>query len=101
MVTAGTLNMLFPSLTTPSTFDLSNLAVGCVDCNRWKGVRVDKQYKGTLPIIILLVAGSVMERYALCALSTEEICFCKYLPQDALGKKTYKELSLRRLNARP
>jgi hypothetical protein len=76
------------------TFDLSNLAVGCVDCNRWKGVRVDKQYNGILPIINPVGSGFRYGKHMhYVHFSTEEICFAKYLPQDEKGKVTYKRLS--------
>ncbi|RKP52130.1 HNH endonuclease [Trinickia fusca] len=76
------------------TFDLSNLTVGCADCNRWKGSRVDKKTKTNGLSIINPVANGFRysDSLSLVHLTTEEVCFVKYTPRDAAGTSTYKAL---------
>ncbi|WP_328572442.1 HNH endonuclease [Janthinobacterium sp. P210005] len=84
---------IYPSL----TFKLANLIPACVDCNRWKGVRVDKYVKNKkLSIINPLDSGfkySSHLRYL--QIGTEDISFAKYIPNpgSAEGMATYKNLS--------
>lgn len=35
------------------TFELSNLTVGCIECNSWKGSQVDRKVKTALPLPII------------------------------------------------
>ena len=86
---------LYPSL----TFRLANLTIGCVDCNRWKGVRVDKHIKRKSLLIINPIESdfiySAHLRYF--QVSTEYLSFAKYLPQSQIGIKTYEQLSFAEL----
>lgn len=84
---------IYPSL----TFKLANLTVGCVDCNRWKGARVDKYAKNRkLPIINPLEPGfKYSDHLRYLQIGTEEMSFAKYLPNpnSPQGLKTYSDLS--------
>lgn len=76
------------------TFLMSNLAVGCVDCNRWKGVRVDKAAAQALPIIDPTLRGFKYSRHlGYVQISTEDLHLIKYLTKDALGEETHALLN--------
>ncbi|MDP9993835.1 hypothetical protein J2W28_004463 [Variovorax boronicumulans] len=76
------------------TFLMSNLAVGCVDCNRWKGVRVDKTAAQVLPIIDPTQRGFKYSRHlGYVQISTEDLHLIKYLTKDALGAETHALLN--------
>jgi 5-methylcytosine-specific restriction endonuclease McrA len=81
------------------TFDMSNLTVGCVHCNQWKGARVDKQLQGKkLPIINPLDAGFVYPKHlTYVQISTESLCFAKYSTHSKEGQRTYELLSFKEL----
>lgn len=85
----------YPSL----TFELSNLTVGCVHCNQWKGARVDKKLKGKkLPIINPLDIDFVYpEHLTYVQISTESLCFAKYSTHSTEGRRTYELLSFEEL----
>jgi 5-methylcytosine-specific restriction endonuclease McrA len=81
------------------TFAFANLTVGCVDCNLWKGRRVDPGMTGTtLPIINPLATGfryaDHLEYVQFC---TSELNFTKYSPKSNPGRKTYELLSFAEL----
>lgn len=81
------------------TFLLSNLTVGCVHCNMWKGSKVDKQLRTQkLPIIN---PTEVNFRYSthlkFVQIGTESLNFSKYFPQTTEGQKTYELLSFKEL----
>lgn len=81
------------------TFDMSNLTVGCVHCNQWKGARVDKVLKGKkLPIINPLGKDfAYPEHLTYVQISTESLCFAKYSTHSTEGRETYKLLSFEEL----
>lgn len=81
------------------TFELSNLTIGCVDCNMWKGRRVDKKVENkTLPIINPIQPGfRYSDHLRYLQLCTEDLSFTKYLTKSELGKKTYTLLSFSEL----
>lgn len=81
------------------TFEISNLTVGCVHCNQWKGARVDKKLKGKkLPIINPLSTGFVYpEHLTYVQISTESLCFAKYSTHSTEGRRTYELLSFEEL----
>ena len=81
------------------TFKLANLTIGCVDCNRWKGVRVDKHVKNKmLPIINPLSSGfKYSDHLRYLQIGTENLSFAKYLSRSPLGKKTFELLSFSEL----
>lgn len=82
------------------TFKLSNLTVGCVHCNQWKGSRVDRSLArgGVLPIIDPSAIGF---RYAdhlqYLQMSTESLHFAKYKSLSPSGESTYDLLSFSEL----
>jgi uncharacterized protein (TIGR02646 family) len=88
---------IYPSL----TFKLANLTVGCVDCNRWKGARVDKYAKNrTLPIINPIAEGfKYSDHLRYLHIGTENMSFAKYFPNpnSPEGTKTYDDLSFAEL----
>lgn len=80
-------------------FDLANLTIGCVHCNQWKGVRIDKHVVNkVLPII-----NPVEEdfRYAdhlhYVQVSTESFTFAKYKTRSVQGAETYRALEFAEL----
>jgi uncharacterized protein (TIGR02646 family) len=77
------------------TFDLANLTVGCVDCNFWKGRRVDLHVKNKkLPIINPLDPNfDYSSHLQYLQLSTEDISFTKYLIKKSPGQETYEKLN--------
>lgn len=77
----------FPS----KTFALSNLTIGCVDCNRWKATSVDKKSeKGKLGIIDPTVKDfRYGEFLKYVHIATESLSLVKYLPQNDIGKQTW------------
>ncbi|WP_430391678.1 HNH endonuclease [Dyella sp. 20L07] len=81
------------------TFKLANLTVGCVHCNRWKGVRVDRFVENkVLPIINPVEAGfRYSQHLRYLHLGTEEISLVKYSPCSPQGSETYRLLSLEEL----
>lgn len=76
------------------TFELANLTVGCVHCNRWKGVKVDKYVKNKkLPIIDPVSSGFEYSKHLrYLQLSTEHMSLAKYAGISTKGKETYKLL---------
>lgn len=85
----------YPSL----AFKLSNLTVGCVHCNQWKGARIDKRVsRRQLPIINPVVPGFVYSTHlTYVQISTESLCFAKYSTHSDEGLKTYEALSFEEL----
>jgi len=83
---------IYPSL----TFKLSNFTIGCVDCNRWKGARVDKNVKNKKLLIInpLLPGFNYSNHLRYFQIGTEDISFAKYKPLSPEGIKTYDLLNL-------
>jgi len=76
------------------TFLMSNLAIGCVDCNRWKGVRVDKTAAQALPIIDPTQPKfKYSSHLGYVQISTEDLHLIKYLAKDPLGEKTHELLN--------
>ena len=86
---------IYPTL----TFDLENLAVGCVNCNMWKGVNVDKTVKNkTLPIINPLeLSFDYSMHLQYLQISTEKLSFAKYKSVSPLGTATHKLLHFEEL----
>lgn len=80
-------------------FLLSNLTVGCVHCNMWKGSRVDKQLTTRkLPIINPVEEGfQYSEHLNFVQIGTELLNFAKYFPHSPEGHKTYDLLSFKEL----
>ena len=80
-------------------FLLSNLTVGCVHCNMWKGSRVDKQLRTqTLPIVNPSEPGfTYADHLRFIQIGTESLTFAKYLQHSALGKATYNTLEFKEL----
>lgn len=78
------------------TFNLANLTVGCVHCNRWKGVSVDPHVKRKkLPIINPVEPGfQYSQHLKYLQISTEALSFVKYSPLSTPGTKTYRLLRL-------
>ncbi|MCK4140627.1 hypothetical protein DOT66_25360 [Ralstonia pseudosolanacearum] len=85
----------YPSL----TFKLSNLTVGCVDCNMWKGRRVDPNVANrVLPIINPLSLNfQYSEHLQYLQLCTESLSFAKYIAKSDLGRDTHSLLSFAEL----
>lgn len=81
------------------TFTLSNLTVGCVHCNQWKGSRVDRFLVGNkLPIINPSLPGfSYSAHLSYVQISTDSLCFAKYSHCSPEGAKTYEDLSFEEL----
>ncbi|WP_128143353.1 HNH endonuclease [Janthinobacterium lividum] len=81
----------YPSL----AFDLVNLTVGCVDCNFWKGRRVDpKAINRKLSIINPLEPDfKYSDHLQYLQISTEDLSFTKYLVKKTPGPETYEKLS--------
>lgn len=81
------------------TFALSNLTVGCVHCNMWKGTKVDKQLKSqVLPIINPIESGfNYSDHLRFLQIGTESLTFAKYFPLSPKGGKTYTLLSFKEL----
>lgn len=85
----------YPSM----AFELSNLTVGCVHCNQWKGSRVDKKVMNkSLPIINPAMPGFIYsEHLSFVQISTESLCFAKYSTHSDPGVETYDLLSFKEL----
>lgn len=81
------------------TFALSNLTVGCVHCNQWKGARVDKKTSGKKPSIInpSLANFNYSAHLSYVQISTESLSFAKYSHHSPEGKNTYENLSFEEL----
>lgn len=81
----------FPS----KTFKLANLTIGCVDCNRWKGARVDSRVTSKFfPIINPSELGfNYSNHLHYLQFSTEKFSFAKYTALSSLGKSTYANLN--------
>jgi 5-methylcytosine-specific restriction endonuclease McrA len=81
------------------TFTLSNLTVGCVHCNQWKGSRVDRILAGkTLPIINPSLPGfRYSDHLSYVQISTDSLSFAKYSHRSPEGAKTYTDLSFAEL----
>ncbi len=80
-------------------FLLSNLTVGCVHCNMWKGSSVDRQLTTQeLPIINPVELNFQYSRHMhFVQLGTESLSFAKYFPHTPEGRKTYELLSFNEL----
>lgn len=80
-------------------FDLANLTVGCVHCNQWKGVRIDKNVVSkTLPIINPAEENfRYSDHLHYVQVSTDSFTFAKYTPRSQPGIKTYQELEFSEL----
>lgn len=76
-------------------FDIANLAVGCVDCNFWKGRRVDPHVANReLSIINPLEPNfKYSDHLQYLQIGTEDLSFTKYLVKKKLGPATYEKLS--------
>lgn len=81
------------------TFDLSNLTVGCVHCNMWKGSKVDKKLRSQkLPIINPVESGFQYSKHlTFVQIGTESLSFAKYFPHTDEGRATYSLLSFQEL----
>lgn len=91
---------VFAKSTHPSsTFTLSNLTVGCVHCNQWKGRKVDRTFKGNaLPIIDPSLPGfNYSSHLSYVQISTDSLCFTKYSSRSPEGTKTYENLKFEQL----
>lgn len=81
------------------TFDLANLTVGCVHCNQWKGVRIDKKIKNKVLPIINPIEDQF--RYSdhlhYVQVSTESFTFAKYRTRSPQGVNTYRDLEFSEL----
>lgn len=78
------------------TFDLGNLVVGCIDCNYWKNINVDKKTATQKPSIInpAAQAFSYATHLRFVQLTTESLAFAKYLIKADPGQSTYDALQL-------
>jgi len=76
------------------TFVLSNLTIGCVDCNKWKATSVDRtSTEGELGIIDPTTNNFRYGRFMKYVhIATESLCLVKYLPQHPLGQETWTRL---------
>lgn len=81
------------------TFALSNLTVGCVHCNQWKGRRVDRFLVGKiLPIINPSLPGFCYSAHlSYVQISTESLSFARYSHCSKEGAATYSDLSFSEL----
>ncbi|WP_439890292.1 HNH endonuclease [Ralstonia sp. 25C] len=81
------------------TFLLSNLTVGCVHCNMWKGSKVDRQLRTQkLPIINPVEQNFQYSQHLnFVQIGTESLSFAKYFPRTPEGHKTYELLSFKEL----
>jgi hypothetical protein len=81
------------------TFSLSNLTVGCVHCNMWKGAAVDRKVKSKkLPIINpVSIPFSYSEHLKYLQFGTESMSFAKYFYLTDVGRETYKLLSFKEI----
>lgn len=81
------------------TFLLSNLTVGCVHCNMWKGSKVDRQLKTQkLPIINPVELNFQYSKHLkFVQIGTESLSFAKYIPHTTEGSTTYELLSFKEL----
>lgn len=80
-------------------FSFSNLTVGCVHCNMWKGSKVDKQLRTRkLPIINPVELNFQYSTHLnFLQIGTESFSFAKYFPNTTEGRETYKLLSFKEL----
>jgi 5-methylcytosine-specific restriction endonuclease McrA len=80
-------------------FLLSNLTLGCVHCNMWKGSSVDRQLKTQkLPIINPVELGFQYSKHLnFVQIGTESLSFAKYFPHSKEGRTTYELLSFKEL----
>lgn len=76
------------------TFLLSNLTIGCVDCNRWKATSVDKtSTEGQLGIIDPTTKNFRYGQFLKYVhIATESLSLVKYIPQHPLGQQTWTRL---------
>lgn len=76
------------------TFALSNLTIGCVDCNKWKASSVDKtSTEGQLGIIDPTTRNFRYGQFLKYVhIATESLSLVKYLPQHPLGEETWTRL---------
>ena len=76
------------------TFVLSNLTVGCIDCNKWKATSVDRaSVEGGLGIIDPSARNFRYGQFLKYVhIATESLSFVKYLPQHPLGQETWTKL---------
>jgi 5-methylcytosine-specific restriction endonuclease McrA len=91
---------VFPKSKFPAkAFALSNLTVGCVHCNMWKGNAVDRQLKTqALPIINPVEPDFEYSRHInFVQIGTESLSFAKYLPHSDKGRETYRLLSFKEI----
>ena len=88
-------HVLPKSIYSASTFSFSNLAVGCVDCNRWKGVRVDPHVRNrAMPIINpLCLDFDYSKHLRFLQINTEEMSFVKYHQISKEGIETFSKLN--------
>lgn len=78
------------------TFSLSNLTVGCVHCNQWKGARVDRNVSMSQPFPIINPISDgfrYSDHLRYLQFSTESIGFAKYSSLSDSGAETYRLLS--------
>lgn len=80
-------------------FLLSNLTVGCVHCNMWKGRSVDTHLTTQkLPIINPVEVGFQYSKHLnFVQIGTESLSFAKYFPHTKEGRETYDLLSFKEL----
>lgn len=78
------------------TFDLGNLVVGCIDCNFWKNMNVDKKPAAQRPSLISPAAQTFhyATHLGFVQLTTESLAFAKYLIRADPGQSTYDALQL-------
>ncbi len=81
------------------TFRLSNLTIGCVHCNQWKGQTVDRALREKLlPIINPLEQGfKYVNHLRYVQIGTESLSFAKYSTHSSKGAKTYQLLHFEEL----
>lgn len=77
-----------------STFDLANLTIGCVDCNRWKAINIDRSDIKLTSIINPISSSFVYGKHlGYFHIATEDITIIKYIKKDKPGQCTYAELN--------
>lgn len=92
-------HVLPKSIHDKETFLLSNLTVGCVHCNMWKGSKVDKKQKTKkLPIINPVDTGfKYSDHLRFVQIGTESMSFAKYFSNSEEGSNTYELLAFKEL----
>ncbi|MHA6160175.1 HNH endonuclease [Pseudomonas sichuanensis] len=84
---------VYPKASFPEqAFDLSNLAIGCVDCNKWKAARVDRETGKTRALQIINPCADRFrygQHLRLLHVATESFAFVKYMPLTPPGTQTY------------